>query len=285
MMVLFGTADALAEGKPGGASGGQGGRLGQVSAGIATATSTAPGSGAPGASDRATRDRPDPRRSPETTTCSELEPGPDVEIDPRHPDDSRRSCFAARDGIARGGSQVALAPWERDRPGGSRGRDPQWNGHIAVQKVYESDGAVSGSLALGDGWLRIALSVQHYVERQERFRPLTLTMPSGVIGIRLDDRRATRAYLEGGAVYAWTRNDRMGDSSVAGPMVGVSVEHALASRTTLLGTAHAMYFSHTDVRAYAARLAVRYRGAELGFRALAFNVGPALYGPEVGIGF
>jgi hypothetical protein len=41
-------------------------------------------------------------------------------------------------------------------------------------------------------------------------------------------------------------------------------------------------FLQADVRAYAARIAIRRGFAELAVRALAFDVGPALYGPELG---
>jgi hypothetical protein len=48
--------------------------------------------------------------------------------------------------------------------------------------------------------------------------------------------------------------------------------------------AEGMFFSH-DVRAFGGRVGVRFEHVELAFRALDFNVGPALFGPELGVGF
>jgi hypothetical protein len=45
-----------------------------------------------------------------------------------------------------------------------------------------------------------------------------------------------------------------------------------------------MFFSH-DVRALGGRVGVRFEHVEVAFRALDFNVGPALFGPELGVGF
>jgi hypothetical protein len=157
-------------------------------------------------------------------------------------------------------------------------------GHLAAQYVPGSDGAISGSARLGDGFVTFAVAAHHYFERQPKRPPWTLTMPAGMFGLRIDDRGPMRAYVEGGVVYAWTRNDMAGDSKLSGPVLGVHFEYAVAPRTAIIGDAHAMYFQ-SDVRAYAARIAIRRGFAELAVRALGFNVGPALYGPELGARF
>jgi hypothetical protein len=160
-----------------------------------------------------------------------------------------------------------------------------FSGHVAAQYVVGSDGSLSGSVALDNGLLRMSVTAHHFFERQQRRPPWTLTMPAAVLGIRIDDRAATRAYLQGGVVHAWTRHDPAGNRRLAGPLFGVHVEHALTPRRTLIGEAHAMYFVESDARAYAVRVAIRHRFAELAIRALAFNTGPVLYGTEVGTRF
>ena len=113
---------------------------------------------------------------------------------------------------------------------------------------------------------------------------LTMNMPSLTLGLRIDDSRRSRVFLEAGVANAHTKGDTMGDSSVTGAIAGVHIDHALGGELAAVGDAHAM-FLQDDVRAYSARLGVRYRFVEAAFRVLDFNVGPPLYGPELGLRF
>jgi len=81
-----------------------------------------------------------------------------------------------------------------------------------------------------------------------------LTLGTLYLGWRIDDGGPTRAYLELGAVGAETSRDPVMDSSVGG----------------LLG---------------AIRAGIRIGHVQATLRYLDFNVGPARYGPEVGIRF
>lgn len=158
------------------------------------------------------------------------------------------------------------------------------SGYVGGQKVFESDGAISLELAVADRRLRLAGALTRFFEEQPSGDTLTLTMPSLALGVRIDDSHTTRVYLEAGVVGAMTKNDPMADSSITGALGGVVAEHALSRHTTLIGSARVMGFPD-DVRAASFRAGVRYRHVQASFSVLDFNVGPALYGPEIGIGF
>lgn len=153
-----------------------------------------------------------------------------------------------------------------------------------AQKVHESDGSLSLELAFNEGRFRIGASVTRYYERQVGDDALTLTVPTLYLGVRLDDGGPTRVHLEGGAVGARTKNDPAMDSSVAGLLGGVRVTHRLTRRLSVVGDAQTMWFEH-DVRANAVRAGLRFGHVQATVRYFDMNVGPALYGPEVGFSF
>jgi hypothetical protein len=189
------------------------------------------------------------------------------------------SNASSNNGGSRDGTIVRRVRPHPQRTGGTARVDL----FLGAQKVFESDGSFTAGLALEDRWFRLAGSVTRYHEGQMG-PALTMTMPTLTAGIRIDDHRgATRAFLEGGVAVAQTQNDPMVDSSITGPIAGVHVEHSFGPGS-VIGDAHAMWFE-AGVRAYAGRVGVRIRHLELALRVLDFNVGPALYGPEVGISF
>jgi hypothetical protein len=156
--------------------------------------------------------------------------------------------------------------------------------YAAAGKVHESDGMWTAELALRDGLFRLGGSVTRYYERQGDNSMLTLTVPSLIGGVRVDDHRATRVYLELGVTAAKTKNDALMDTSLTGALGGIRVEHPVSRGTTLIATAHEMVFEN-DVRAHAATVGVKLSVFQVSLRVLDFNVGPALYGPEVGLRF
>lgn len=242
----------VGEGGGGNGSGG-GGRLGQVTGGIGDATGARGG----------------PRQSAPAQ------------------DETREGELYAR---RRHGEEILVVAHDgtivrriRPRPEPTGG-DARFDVFIGIQKVHESDGAASASLAVEDRWFRLAAAVTRYHEDQMDGARLSLTLPTLMLGVRLDDRRGnSRAYIEGGAAFAVTHNDPLADSSLSGPIIGVHVEHTLG-RPSLVGDAHAMFFE-SGIRAYSARAGVRFGFLEAALRVLDFNVGPALYGPEVGLRF
>jgi hypothetical protein len=237
----------------GGGSGGGGGRLGQVTGGIGSATHG--GSNGSGSSGSNTG------RTYEGDLYTQQDLGTEV-------------VYVARDGT------IVRHIKSRPEPNAGPARIELF---LGAQKVFESDGSFTAALAFEDKWFRLAGAVTRYHESQMG-PALTLTMPSLTMGVRIDDQRGpTRAFLEAGVVVAKTQNDPMVDSSITGPIAGVHVEHGFG-RGSMIGDAHAMFFE-AGVRAYEGRLGVRIRHLELAFRVLDFNVGPALYGPEVGLRF
>jgi hypothetical protein len=254
------TAEA---GKHGGGSGGGGddgggGRLGQVSSGLGRATG---GSASPG-----------PVSSPSSDTVR----------DHRYRDRYERDHYYGEPVVVVGaGADTEAGPPEPPGPP----RRVFVDFYAGVQKVYESDGSLSAELAFNEGRFRLGGSITRYFESQEGQDALTFTLGSLYLGFRIDDGGPTRAYLEAGAVGARTRNDPAMDSSVAGLLGGVRVEHTLVPRrVTLLGDAQAMAFED-NVRAGAVRVGLRLGNLQATFRYVDFNVGPALLGPEIGLAY
>jgi hypothetical protein len=157
-------------------------------------------------------------------------------------------------------------------------------GYFGAQKLFESDGAISAELAIVDRRLRLTGSLTRYYERQPTGTTLTMTMPTLALGVRIDDSRTTRVYLEAGAAAAMTRHDPVMDSSITGFVFGAHAEQVITRRTSLIGDAKVIAFQD-DVRATVLRAGVRYGLVQAAFSVLDFNVGPALYGPEVGVRF
>ncbi|MBA3451478.1 MAG: hypothetical protein H0T42_00110 [Deltaproteobacteria bacterium] len=153
---------------------------------------------------------------------------------------------------------------------------------VGIQKVIESDRSYAASLSVEDKWFRISGSISEYREQQMNGTRTALTVPTLLLGARVMSG-ATRAHLEAGVVFARTQENGMTGSSLTGPIVGIHLEHAFAG-PTLVGDAHAMAFE-AGVKAYSGRVGLRAGHFEVAVRVLDFNVGPALYGPEVGLQF
>jgi hypothetical protein len=175
-----------------------------------------------------------------------------------------------------GGGTIVVAPQEPS--------SATVEGYAGAQKVFESTGSVSLALSVVDRRFRFNVGMTQYYEDQMEGNRLTMMMPSVSAGVRVDPGGPTQLWLEGGATMARIQGDPAGDSSLVAPTVAARVVHSLSPRLALHGDAEAMFFSH-DVRAFGGRVGVRFEHVELAFRALDFNVGPALFGPELGVGF
>jgi hypothetical protein len=279
-LVLVGTSiEATAGPRSGGGESG-GGRLAQVSAGIAAATGGGSGRNVQGTTTTtnywASCRSEHYRRRVYDGVCVQRCPAgayyrPADGVCVRRP----IALLVPAGGMVESESEPAVP---------SSGGTARVSAYAGGQKVFESDGAIALELAVSDRWFRIGGTLTRFYERQPDRDALTLTMPSLAFGIRIDDSPTTRVYLEAGAVGALTKNDPMLDSSITGMLGGVYAEHSLSKHTTLIGAARVMGFQD-DVRAASVRAGVRYRHLQASFSVLDFNVGPALYGPELGIGF
>ena len=231
-------------------SGGQGGRLSQVSAGISHAVASAtPTAG--------------------NTGSYVLENGTGCAYDGEY---CRNAVVVVgADGVR----QIAQPP---PQPSATV------EGYAGAQKVFESNGSVSLALSVVDSRIRLnAGFTQYYEDRMDGGR-LTMAMPSLTGGVRIDPGGPTQFWLEGGATMARTKGEPAGDSSLVAPTVGARLVYQVSPRTSLLATAEGMFFSN-DIRAFGGRVGLRFNHVEAAFRALDWNVGPALFGPELGVGF
>jgi hypothetical protein len=164
-------------------------------------------------------------------------------------------------------------------------RLPRIDAYVGAQKVVESDGSVTAELSFTEGRFRLAGALSHYYESQGADRDsLTLTLPSLLVGARLGEGTATRVILEAGATFAVTRHDPMADTSLSGLVGGVQIEQQLTRRVAIVGAAHAMGYE-AGVRARQLRVGVRAGMLQASVRYFDMSVGPALYGPEVGLTF
>src|ERR1043165_5690719 len=132
--------------------------------------------------------------------------------------------------------------------------------------------------------LRSAAARSWWRRRSRRARPSRATRARRRSSNRPARSRSRCPWSMGGATMARIQGDPAGDSSLVAPTLGARVVHSLSPRLALHGDAEAMFFSH-DVRAFGGRVGGRFEHVELAFRALDFNVGPALFGPELGVGF
>jgi len=156
--------------------------------------------------------------------------------------------------------------------------------YAGAQKVHDSDGSASIELAVTQNRFRLAGTYARYFERLGTGDTLTMQMPTLTAGVRIDDFGATTVILDGGVVHVRTAGDVMGDTKLTGPIAGMRVEHAVSNEISLNADVQQLWFDN-DIRATGGRVGVRYRHVQASFRVLDFNVGPALYGPEVGVRF
>lgn len=258
-LVLLLSTSALAGSRGGGPPPGRGdatGRLGRVSGGIGEAT---------GGPQKQTGTAPSPRDTDDA--------------DP----DYQGMYHRRRDGadiiVLDNENRVIrrISPHEPNRLAA------RFDAYVGVQKVVESDSSISASVAVTDDWFRLAGYVSHYREdRMDGGGTLAMTLGGGTFGLPLQIGGRSAAIFEGGVALLRTSNDPTADSSLTGGKVGLHLEQGLGE-ATVIGDAHALLFD--GVRAFEGRLAVRYGHVEAALRVLDFDVGPALYGPELGLAF
>jgi hypothetical protein len=249
-LALF-VCPTLATAGPTGGNGGGGGRLGDVSGGLR-------GPGGPGRS----QPSPAPSRGTDSVVYA-----PVVVATATAP-------VVVEDGVVVRRVKPPLPDWGPSRI----------EGYAGAQRVHESEGAWHLELGVRDRVFGLRGQLTRYFEEQPGGSNLTLTMPALIASARISEPGPTRVYLEAGVIGARTRNDPVADSSYAGGIGGIRLEHRMTRSASVLGEAHAMMFED-GVRAQSARVGVTYDVLQLSVRVLDFSVGPALYGPELGLKF
>jgi hypothetical protein len=158
------------------------------------------------------------------------------------------------------------------------------NLYVGGHMVKDSDGAVAADLAFVDRRFRVAARAIQYYERLPSNDLLKMTQASLTGGFRIDDMGHTAVFLEGGFVHNKTGGDPEMDTTITGVIGGLHLEHWLNRGTRLVGDAHLMAFPD-DIRATSARAGIRFGHFQASMRVLDFNVGPPLWGPELGLAF
>ncbi|HEY4183318.1 MAG TPA: hypothetical protein VGM90_41125 [Kofleriaceae bacterium] len=157
---------------------------------------------------------------------------------------------------------------------------------LGVEDTYQSDQSASLMVSITDSRLRLAGSLTRYWEGQNDGSKLTLTMPTIELGVGTTSFGGTKVFAQAGVAYVKTANDVMPEdnNSITGGTLGLHVETPIVPEWKFVGDVRAMAFQH-DIKAWDARVGVRAHHMEAAFRYLDFDVGPALFGPEVGIAF
>ena len=159
-----------------------------------------------------------------------------------------------------------------------------FEGYVGASKVHDSDGSLSAELGIVDDWFRVDGSYTRYYEAQPGMNTLTLSMPKLTGGVRLYDGPGSRIYITAGLVGAKTKNDQAMDSSFVGVTGGIRIVVPSGDLAALVGTAELMQFEDS-VTATSVRAGIRIGPMEATMRLLDFNVGPPLWGPELGLRF
>lgn len=159
---------------------------------------------------------------------------------------------------------------------------PEIDLYLGGHRVKESDGAIAGSVRVRSSVLAIEFADTSYYER----RP-TLSDPDDYI--RMDmwslNLQARVAQVEGLSVWALGGVGASSSTefeSLLGPMLGARVVKDLTPGLAIEGGGR-YYFLEKDVSALELRAVLRASVFTIGYRRLAFDVGPPLEGPEAGI--
>jgi hypothetical protein len=150
---------------------------------------------------------------------------------------------------------------------------------LGLQSVEGSDAAVSGAAALRLGGFGLAIEGAQYFER----------VAGGDETIYMDiwSMRMAGRVLRLGAGELWIEGGVGGTGSseferISGTVIGASFVHASGREISLRGGARYYVFEH-DLSATEAHADFGVSFLSVGYRVLAFGVGPALHGPGLGV--
>lgn len=181
-----------------------------------------------------------------------------------------------------GGETVVVVKRRVKRPGPPM-PSAHIEGYVGVSKVHDSDQSISAEIGVVDDWFRVDGSYTRYYEAQPGMETLQLSVPKITGGVRVHDRQA-KIYVTGGVVGAKTKNDPAMDTSFVGAAAGARLELPLGSLASVVGSGELYIFSD-HVTATSVCAGVKVGPLQASLRVLDFNVGPPLYGPELGLRF
>lgn len=150
---------------------------------------------------------------------------------------------------------------------------------LGFQSVVGSDGAGTAEVRASFEDFGLGVSVSRYWEGA--------TMTQG--SVHLDDLRLFGSYrvLHDGPTSLWLDAGgaavlALDDETLIGATAGIRVEHHVAGDIGVTFHARGSFYSHTIV-GIESEVAVDLWLLRVGYRLLAFDVGPPLHGPEVGL--
>gem|GEM_PF-5297232 len=155
--------------------------------------------------------------------------------------------------------------------------------YLGMMSVYESDGAMRGTIRASSGNFGVALDGTRFYEEQRT--------PMAVTSVHLDVwsiRGTYRAVRTGNnhRTAVWLHAGLAGQSSdglhLLGVAVGADVAHNINHALGVEAGAR-VFAMQDDIRAVEVRAGVAASILRVSYRVLKFNVGPALRGPEVGV--
>lgn len=150
---------------------------------------------------------------------------------------------------------------------------------LGLQSVEGSDAAVSGAARLRLGGFALAMEGAQYFERVPgNAEMITMDIWSMRLAGRVLRLGAGELWIEGGA--AGTGSSEF--ERVGGTVIGAGFVHAPGRQITLRGGARYYVFEH-DLHASEAHADFGVSFLSVGYRVLAFGVGPALHGPGLGV--
>lgn len=153
---------------------------------------------------------------------------------------------------------------------------------LGLQSVEGSDAAVSGAARLRLGGLALAIEGAQYFERVAGGAGGDETIYMDIWSMRMAGR-----VLRLGAGELWIEGGMGGTGSsgferISGTVIGAAFVHAPGSEISLRGGARYYVFEH-DLQATEAHADFGVSFLSVGYRVLAFGVGPALHGPALGV--
>ena len=157
--------------------------------------------------------------------------------------------------------------------------------YAGAQSVVGSQGALVGEVRVSRAWLGMSASGASYFERVEGMdkradQTVRLDLMAFAVNGRIAASGPSEMWLDVG-LAATTSSEY---DAVLGGMAGLRFEHQLGPDLGVAAQGR-MYRMQSDVSAVEGWAGVRAWFVRAGYRALRFNVGPALHGPEAGVAF
>jgi hypothetical protein len=216
----------------------------------------------------------------ETHTESDSAPppsNPDPSPPPRYDDDCT-SCAPTTVVVASGSSYAGYGGGASEPILTGPGRLDLYAG---AHSVVGSDSAVVGELRASKDWIGLGVSGIRYVEHVEegkREDNVSLYLTAFTISGRVLALGPTELWLDGGMAVTGSSEY----ATILGTAWSVRGEHDITPDLGLRGQVRYYALEH-DVTAWEGWAGVRAWFLQAGYRALQFNVGPPLHGPEAGV--